>query len=136
MQTLSQINEALLALGYETELGETHIAVKVHSFAAVLSINESNQLEISCQVAKVSELNEGKLAAAAFAALDANTRIAPYAFGIFTADEDGEGGVEEDVIVLIDSVPLGDFQKSELESSMDSLVKALLNGREVLKTGL
>tara|TARA_Y100000034_G_scaffold92727_1_gene112102 strand:- start:1484 stop:1849 length:366 start_codon:yes stop_codon:yes gene_type:complete len=71
-----------------------------------------------------------------WSALDNNSIIHPFAIAILT-DTDGEGSDESQwPIVLINSVPLGDFTKSELSAAMSSLLNAIMGSKHVISIGL
>jgi hypothetical protein len=130
MKDLNTINEALENLGLETELQEGNIALTVNGYQSVLTIDDDN-LVVVCELATLDQIKEGQEAGFMAAALEANRSIIPFA--IATASGDDEVA---DVAVLIDSVPLGDFSESELESLVESLRSALLESAGVLKIGL
>lgn len=141
LENLGQIAEALEEMGYEIHLHEDAIHTKVggrsNPFMAVLTINENNELVITCKVAKLGDYDEDKVPELQFALLDANTQIRPYAFGIISGVDNPEmEDVEEFPIVLTDSLPLGDFCGEELQSSMDSLLMAIESSSDELRIGL
>ena len=68
----------------------------------------------------------------ALAALDANGRIAPFAYALLTEEIEGEEDGRHWPVVLIHSIPLGDFSEKELDCAMRSLVEALVGSRQVL----
>jgi len=140
LNTIEAISEILVTLGYEVNLGKTFIAVKLGSsknpFTAVLSINE-NHLNITCQFARLGAIKNKY--AFFLACLDANVNpsISPYAFGIITDSEDPANDNDNEwPIVLTNTIPLGAFQASELESAMDSLLRALQSSRTVIAVGV
>lgn len=138
LSTLIQIHESLQKLGYEVELRQESVLAKIDSFPVVITINSLSDVVISCQIATMSDIAEDRLGEFAFAALDANTRIRPYAFGIITGLDNPETDEDESdyPIVLTDCLPLGDFSEDELAKSMQALVSALMNSRQVLEVGI
>lgn len=141
IENLEQAADALNQLGYNVVHGEdaVHIAVggTENPFTAVLTINDSNELVINCQVAKLGDLNEDDIPTVQFCLLDANTRIRPYAFGIISGSDNPEmDDAAQFPIVLTDSLPLGDLSSGELNAAMDSLLVALESADEVLRIGL
>lgn len=134
INTTEDIQNALTLLGYEsTQLNES-VAVKVGSFTALLTIAEDN-LRISCRIATMSQINPDKEGEFYVGMLDANSRIVPYAYALLTS-EDGLDENSDDIIVLTDSVPLGDFSQDELACSLTSLRSAILESASVIRVGL
>jgi len=138
---LKQAAEVLTELGYSIIEQEEAVYISVggteNPFIAVATISEANELVITCQVAKLGDLNEDDIPTVQFMLLDLNTRIRPYAFGIITASDDEEyAEAEEFPIVLTDSMPLGDLSAGELAASMDSLLMALNACNDALRIGL
>jgi len=141
IENLEQVAEALMELGYNVVHSEeaVHMAVGGMNtpFTAVMTINDSNEIVINCQVAKLGDLNEDDIPTVQFALLDANTRISPYAFGIISGSDDTEmNDAAQFPIVLTDSLPLGDLSSGELNAAMDSLLVAIESADEVLRIGL
>jgi len=141
ISNLHQVAEALEDLGYDVKFTEeaVHIAIggMDNPFVAVLTINNENELVITCQLAKLGDLREDEVPAVQFSLLDTNTRIRPYAFGIISASDEPEYNDAADYpIVLTDSLPIGDLSLEELSASMDSLLLALESSGEALRLGL
>jgi len=134
MQSLTDVQNMLEELAYESVLNENSIVVKIGGkVPAVLTVNAKNQLDITCQLATLGEIGEERAAEFAFGALDANTRIKPYAFALISGEDDASLENQEDwPVVLTDTVPLGDLSKEELDSAVTSLRAALLASREVV----
>ncbi len=138
---LEQVFEILENQGYEVNLYEDSVHTVVGGsrspFVAVLTIKGEQELCITCQVAKLGDLNEELLPEVQFSLLDLNTQIRPFAFGVVTSADDPEINRSEDFpIVLIDSMPLGDLSSGELLAAMDSLLVALDASGEAIKLGL
>ena len=134
------IAEVLSELGYEVVEGDNIVSTRIggeeNAFPVVLTIS-GDQLKIDCQVAKSGQIVESKAADFAWAALDANTRIVPFALGILTSSDDPSHDNEDEwPIVLTDTIPLGDLSRSELEYAMDGLEKAIFGIKDVLRLGL
>ncbi len=137
LETLNQIAEALENLGYEVQETKDGVACKVAKLVSVLTIDSRKQLNITCQIAKASDIEDAEKFA--LVALDANTRVLPYAIAMITANDNPEEYSEEDAdcpVVLIDSIPLGNLNESELASAMDSLLEALMACKDELSTVL
>jgi hypothetical protein len=138
IKTLKQIHETLVQLGYEASLKENSVALKVggieQPFPAVITHNKlTEHFQITCMVATLGKVPESKLAAFALAALDANHRIVPYAYALISEASDPTHDKPEDwPVVLMDSLPIGDLSPEELSASMQSLVAALVDSRQVL----
>lgn len=139
LNNLQEIFNSLQNLGFEAVLNDGFIAVKIgtseNPFTAVLNISGDNNLAVTCQITTLGRIkNQQEFF---LACLDANTltRFQPFAFGIITNNDADDDNHNNWPIVLTDTVPLGDFQESELESAMDSLLSALLGTREILAVG-
>jgi hypothetical protein len=138
---LTQVAEALESVGYEAICHDDAVHTKVggtqNPFTAVLTINaDRNVLVITCQLAKLGDIPEENISTFAVAALDANSRISPFAFATLTASDNPDlDEPQQWPVVLTDSLPLGDLSGGELEAAMDSLWSALAEGRDVLQAG-
>lgn len=135
IDTLQQIAEDLETMGYEPKFSAEQNTLFVpigpqKSFTAVLTITD-NELTIQAGITTLEDIGEENFNKFAFAALDTNTRIQPFAFGILTTEDDVEN--EDTPVVLTNSVPLGDFSTKELEFAMQSLWKAILGTRTALQ---
>jgi hypothetical protein len=136
--TLSDVRETLALLGYQATLNENSVVVRVGGlkkpFPAVITHNKlTNHFQISCMVTKLGSMPEEKIPAFALAALDANSRIAPFAYALLTdSDDPKKDKPEEWQVVLMHSVPIGDFSRGELESAMKSLLTALVDSKNVM----
>lgn len=104
-------------------------------YTAAFTFNKRGQIQVTCQLARLGDFAENKLAQVSLAALDANTQISPYAFAIIGASE-GEVEVHSCPIVLIDTLPCGDLSEEEVLFSLDKLLEALTFSRDILKLGL
>ncbi|MGF1579911.1 MAG: hypothetical protein ACFCD0_11155 [Gemmataceae bacterium] len=138
LASLADVYESLKTLGYDAVLKDQSVAVKVGGlekpFPAVITYNESRQhFQINCMLAVLGDVAEENVTNFAVAALDANTRIAPFAYGLISeADDPGADEVEKWPIVLTHSIPVGDFSQGELDSAMKSLVAALMDSQTLL----
>ena len=136
MNNLPQIQQGLEDAGYVKTHQDDAILIRLDGgFPAVMTIDD-NQLQITCQLATLGEIREDNAFEFAFAALDANSRITPFAISLITdRDDPSIADPSEYVITLVDSVALGDFEQSELESAMQSLLTAIVGCKEVLEIG-
>lgn len=141
LDNLQQISEALEELGYQVKFSTEaiHIAIggTTNPFLAVATVNDRNELVITCKVAKLGDLEEEKIPEIEFLLLDANTQIRPYAFGIISSNDNPDMiDAAEFPIILTDSLPLGDLCKEELSCSLDGLLMALESSSEIFRDGL
>ncbi len=142
INSLDQVAQVLEQNGYAVQLEEdavyTGVGGSENPFTAVLSINDTTrQLLINCQLATLGDLEEEVLTATALAALDANTRVCPYAYAIISEADDPDLDNEQKwPLVLTDSMPLGGLSDDELMANIDSLWQAIAASREVLEIGL
>lgn len=136
MNNLTQIQQGLEDAGYVAKQGDDSILVRLDGgIPAVLTIEE-DVLTITCQLATLGELREENLLEFAFASLDVNSRITPFAISLITERDDASiADTSEYVVILVDSIPLGDFEQTELESAMQSLLTALIGCKEVIEVG-
>ncbi|HIC35281.1 MAG TPA: hypothetical protein EYO78_10765 [Gammaproteobacteria bacterium] len=134
INNLPQIQEVTERLGYEASLADDALIVKIGKFPAILTI-DGGRLSINCKVARAGDIPEANQADFATAALDANTRLSPYALAMITdIDDPSSEGQEDDwPIVLTDTIPLGDFEECELKSALSDLQAALVGSKEVLQ---
>jgi hypothetical protein len=139
IETLAEVHEALQSLGYRSTLRPGSVAVRVggrkHPFPAVVTHNTLiNHFQITCQVARMGDVPEDKLAAFALAALDANNRTSPFAYALITDTDDPALDDENEwPLVLVAAFPIGDFSVRELSTAMQRLLAALLDARSVLE---
>jgi hypothetical protein len=136
MTNLTDIHEGLEKAGYVARLDEDAILVRLDGgFPAVLMIDrERNQLCVTCQLATLGEIREENALQFAFSALDANSRLSPFAVSLITERDDPTiTDTSEYVVTLVDNIPLGDFEQVELEACMQSLLTALVGSRDVLE---
>ncbi len=139
LSSLADVYESLKTLGYEAVLKDNSVAVKVGGiakpFPAVITLNDSHQhFQITCMLASLGDVAEKNVTNFAIAALDANTRIAPFAYGLISeADDPSADDIKKWPVVLIHSVPIGDFSQGELDSAMKSLVAALVDSQTLLE---
>ncbi len=139
IHSLSEMADLLEDSGYHVAHGDQFLAVKVPHTGhepknALLTIDEiRNKLIISCRVARYGDIQEDRLAAFQAALLDANTRIDPFAFATITDQDDPDIGSEENwVVVLIESLLMGDLSPEELNTAMTDLAHALPVADELL----
>ncbi len=134
MNNLPQIKETAERLGYKAVLTDDALIVRIGNFPTFLTIDQG-RLCINCKIARAGDVPESNQAAFATSALDANTRLSPYAIAMITdIDDPSCEGLEEDwPIVLTDTIPLGDFEESELRAALVDLQAALVGSKEVLQ---
>ncbi|NQZ58329.1 MAG: hypothetical protein HRT88_12790 [Lentisphaeraceae bacterium] len=137
LNTPEQVANALQEWGYETLISEKSVITKVGGadkpYTAVLYL-DNGKLNVSCEIAKLGEFADEKLPMLAFNALSGNTRIDPFAFAIIdTTDDSSLEEAEDYLLILTDTVALGDLSASELEFTMNSLWDALEESTHILK---
>lgn len=134
LNNLPQIKEAAERLGYEATLADDTLIIRIGQFPAFLTIDDDH-LCINCKIARAGDVPESNQAVFATSALDANTRLSPYAIAMITdIDDPSHEGSEGDwPIVLTDSIPLGDFEESELKAALVDLQAALVGSKDVLR---
>ena len=138
--TLAEMAEVLEDSGYRVANGEEFLAVKVphgskEPLNALLTIDDIREkLVISCKVTRYGDIAEAKLPAFQAALLDANTRIDPFAFATITDQDDPDLSSPEDwVVVLIESLRLGDLSPDELRTAIQDLSAALPVADQVME---
>lgn len=139
LSSLAEMAEVLEDSGYEVAQGDNFLAVKVpHGDKppahALLTIDEiRGKLMISSRVARYGDIAESRLSAFQAALLDANTRIDPFAFATLTDRDDPDlDSPDEWLVMLIESVSLGDLSAHELRTAMADLANALPAADEIL----
>ena len=138
MDNLAEIQNGLEDLGFVANhnIADGIIVVRLDGGTPAALMIEGDHLSITTQVCTLGELREENLAVFAMAALDANSRISPFAFSLITERDDPTiQDTSQFVVTLVDHIPLGDFEKPELESAMQSLITALVGSREILEAG-
>jgi hypothetical protein len=136
MENLTQIHTGLEEAGYVAKQEDDAIIIRLDGGIPAVMTVEDETLLITCQIATLGELREENALEFAYAALDANSRITPFAISLITdRDDPSIKDTSEYVVTLVDSVPLGDFEQSELVSAMQSLLTALVGCREVIEVG-
>ncbi len=137
--SLSEMAELLEDGGFHVAMGDGFLAVKVQRADkepahALLTIDEiRNKLVISCRVARYGDIPEDRLPAFQAALLDANTRIDPFAFATITDQDDPDlDSPDEWIVVLIESLQLGDLCPDELMTAMQDLAQALPSADEIV----
>ncbi len=139
LSSLAEMAEVLEDSGYEVAQGDNFLAVKVpHGDKApahaLLTIDEiRGKLMISSRVARYGDIAESRLSAFQAALLDANTRIDPFAFATLTDRDDPDlDSPDEWLVMLIESISLGDLSAHELRTAMADLANALPAADEIL----
>ncbi|MCC6263474.1 MAG: hypothetical protein IT169_07855 [Bryobacterales bacterium] len=139
LSSLADMAEVLEDSGYEVAQGDGFLAVKVpHGNQppahALLTIDEiRGKLMISSRVARYGDVAEERQSAFQAALLEANTRIDPFAFATLTDRDDPEIDSPDDwIVMLIESVCLGDLSAGELRSAIADLANALPVADEIM----
>lgn len=141
MKTLREINDCLGKLGHMPILNDDHIVLPIggsdNPFTSVLNIDDG-KLKIVCQLATFGQIGEDKFGEFSTLALDLNSVIVPYAIALITgsATGDEEDNILESPVVLIDTVPLSDLSECELQSSIHSLLGALIEVSPLVKSSV
>ncbi len=142
ISSLEDIAQILEHEGYEFSHEGESVRVKIggadHPFIAVITCAKDKQeMSITCQVARLGDIPEARIPQFLAACLEANTRITPYAFGLITVSDNPELDNEQEwLIVLIDSLSLGDLNEMDFIRSMDGLWVGLEASRQVLANAL
>ena len=142
IDSLEKVADALEASGYEPEAQNGAVSIGVggseNPFVAVITLNDAtSELVVTCQVAKLGDIDDDMVMEFCVACLDINTQIRPYAFATITASDNPDlDDPDSWPIVLTDSLPIGDLSDEELTTSIDSLWSALVAGAEVLRIGI
>lgn len=141
INSLDAIAVFLEARGYEVTQSDDSIITRVGNFPTVITITDINgngdpDLQITTQLTTLGQISEDRVPAFLTAALDANTRILPYAVATITSSDNPElDNPSEFPVVLTDSIPVGDISENEFQSALDSLLQAILGTRELLEIG-
>lgn len=125
-EALTEIDRILESNGYQTcDDAELSCIVALgdpkNPIPAVITVTEG-QLTITCQLTTLGVIGEDQLTEFLVSALDLNTKISPYAVALISNDDEES---HRWPVVLLDSIPLGDLQESELLSALSSLSIAL-----------
>ena len=139
IKTIQDVNEVLQTGGFETTLFTNSVGVKIgtgdQTFTAVISMN-NNHLLTSVEICKMGIFTEDSIPTVMAAALDANTKIVPFALAMITSHDDPTLTDPADYpLVLIDSIPTTDLVPAEIGDMMTSLISAILGIRTVLSAG-
>ena len=133
--SLAEIAEGLRELTFLAKAESDHVVVKLEgdngrAYPVVLRVRNDgmrDDLLIACQIGTIHDLTQEDLANAFYAMACSNMEILPYAFSVVD-----EPDTDNDPIVLVNSIPLGDFSLSELQAAMDTLRRALHVGIDLL----
>lgn len=139
MNNLAEIHQGLEDLGFiaKHNIEDSVVVVTLDGGIPAVLMIEDDDLSITAQLCTLGELHEENMLVFSMAALDANSRISPYAISLITERDDPSiVDTAEYVVTLVDHIPLGDFEQSELASAMQSLLTALVGSREVLEVGV
>tara|TARA_B100000614_G_scaffold262909_1_gene300971 strand:- start:465871 stop:466365 length:495 start_codon:yes stop_codon:yes gene_type:complete len=132
---IAGLAEAVQDLGYgiiETDEAEKSVSIVLpvgdENFVAILDISDDDsELVIESQIGKLADIPDNDTALALFMRLvSINSEIKPFATNIDEpAATDQISDLDESPITVIDSVPLGDFSREELEHSLLKLQSAI-----------
>jgi hypothetical protein len=92
----------------------------------IFSVVNDSQIELMVDICGENDLVADKLLKAYGMLLDMNTKIQPTCYGI----DNTENG--DPRIVLVDSLPLGDLDASELQLSLSSIARNTISAVEIL----
>ncbi len=140
LKSLPSLAAALEAAGYTTSRNENALFVELQHegklYPAVLQLHD-DALNVTCQLAQLSDFDQDQLSLVAINALAANVEMLPYAFAIIKpasgADADAVTGSP---LVLINSVPVEDLSDDELLWALQKLQSALIAGLDSISTAL
>jgi len=136
ISTLSEVKEVLENAGYEVLEVTGAIAAKINGFVATITI-DNEEVNVQCEVATLGSFEEEDLPMITYNALNANSRIRPFAFEIIDTRDDPQLSDPKNFILnLADSMPVGDLSPEELESTMQKLNLAINECKYVLKSVL
>lgn len=142
IRSLDTIALFLEQRGYDLTQTENAVIANIGGFQTVFTIDDVDgdgdaDIRISCQLLTLNQIPESRIPAFAIAALDLNTRILPYSIATLTSTDDPSlTDASESPVILTDSLPIGDISEAEFESSISSLLSAILGTRELLTIGL
>lgn len=140
IKSVEELAEVLEANGYEAMVNGNAVFTKVGGsstpYTAVIEYNSDN-ISISCELARLGEFEEEQLPQVFAAALSANTVIDPFAFAIIDeTDDDSITSAEEYSLILTDSMPISDLSPEELIYAMEKLWAALTESARVLRSAM
>ena len=134
IDTLADMVPQLRALGYHAKLTDDGVITGVsiteddgdeREFSVMIT-KPNEHFQIDCRLTTIGELDQKEdevLNSLAWVLLAINAEIQPFAVALLNPD-----GVldDTDILVLTDSVPVGDFCAEELAFAMDSLQRGLV----------
>ncbi len=129
---LNDAYQAALRLGYQTKKHDEVVVLQVAGFSALLSITKDGRLNVVAEIGQVKSVSDEKIQEFAVAALLKNLEISPFAFGLLDGGDDDS--INDDSIVLVNSVPLGNLNQSELDSLLTSLRRAIINSAGLIRS--
>ena len=128
----------LEAHGHATTLSGNSVCVALGTasapYTAAFTFLEDT-LRITCQIAQLGDLEQGKMAQICLAALDANMQISPYAFAVIGASE-GDVDLAQCPLVLTDTLLTNDLSEEEVTYSVVKLLEALALYEDLLAHSL
>ncbi|MES2570379.1 MAG: hypothetical protein V4710_10050 [Verrucomicrobiota bacterium] len=140
LTSLTSIADALCDAGYSASAGDSAAFVELQhdgaKYPAVIQA-QGKEFFISCQVGKIDDFEPDQLALVATNALAANVEMLPYALAILKPENSAdEKAVGESPLVIINSVPVGDFSEEELLWSVRKLQVALATAVQAINTAV
>jgi hypothetical protein len=140
LQSPASIGTALSEAGYSASHDDSAAFVELQhegkNYPAVIQL-QGKELLISCQICKIGDFGADQLALVATNALAANVEMLPYAFAILKPEDSGnEEAVADSPLVIINSVPVGDFSTEELLWAVRKLQVALATAVRGIETSV
>ncbi|MDB6153668.1 MAG: hypothetical protein JWL90_2121 [Chthoniobacteraceae bacterium] len=140
LQSLAAIADVLSKAGYSASADDSAAFVELQhegtNYPAVIQ-SQGKEFLISCQVCRIGDFGPDQLALVATNALAANVQMLPYAFAILKPEDSAdEEAVADSPLVIINSVPIGDFSEEELLWSIRKLQIALATAVQGIKTAV
>lgn len=140
LHSLAEIAAILTEAEYSASASDAVAFVELQhdgtKYPAVIQ-TQGEEILISCQVGKIGDFDRDQLALVAINALAANVAMLPYAFAILKpADSTDEAAIANSPLVVINSVPVGDFSKEELLWSVRRLQVAVAAAVAAISTAV
>ena len=130
-ELIEDFAETIEGLGYEVGVGEDSLTFRVGGFPVVATVSEDSRLVINCRVMNADKITNDEFFVEA---LDLNSVLSPYALALLTPEKDGVEG--DPLLVLTDTLPIGDLSKQEIGESVESLRNALVSSEGAIKTAV
>lgn len=139
VDSLSDAVEVLRDLGYHARLTDDGVlggisiregeeeSAESRDFMFMITEDGENferSLQFNCQLCTIGDLPDNEMDTLPWIFLAVNTEIQPFSVGCHQADAADLD--EKDVLVLTNSIPLGDLSRAEFQSAMDGLRRGLV----------